>query len=428
MTGSERPRPGTARGSVTNLVTLARTMRLLLLAFVSLIVTAAAATERWMPTWTTAVQLVEPGNMPPAPGFTGVTLRQKLRISIGGAAVRVRFSNEYGRTPLRIEAAAVARAGEADAIVAGSHRRVTFHGEPGVVLPPGTVVVSDSIDLAVDPMADLAVTIQLAQAPAEVTGHPGSRTTSYLAYGAALDAPTLPAARKVDRWYFLSALDVPAGPQSAAVAILGDSITDGRGSTTNGNDRWPDILSRRLRANPATAHVAVLNQGIGGGRVLRDGLGPSALSRLDRDVLAQPGVKWLIILEGVNDLGTAAGARQRGDAGATADDLIAGYEQIIRRARDHGIKVYGGTITPWEGFTMYYSPESEAERRKVNDWIRKSGRFDAVIDFEAAARDPENPGRLSAAVDGGDHLHLSAAGYRIIAEAIDLGLFKSDHE
>lgn len=382
-----------------------------------------AGVSNWVPTWVTAVQLVEPNNMPPAPGLGGATLRQRLRVSIGGSAVRVRFSNQYGRTALTLDGAAVALAGEADAIRPETSRKVLFHGRDLVTIQPGAFVVSDPVDFPIEPMADLAVTVALKDVPAEVTGHPGSRTTSYLSHGADVNAPSLPDAKKVDRWYLLSGIDVAAEAGASAVAILGDSITDGRGSTTNGNDRWPDILSRRLRANPRTAQVAVLNQGIGGGRVLRDGLGPSALARLDRDVIAQPGVKWLIILKGVNDLGTAVGARQRGEPHATADDLIEAYEQIIRRAHDHGIKVYGATIMPWEGFAMYDTPESEAERRKVNEWIRTSGRFDAVIDFDAVACDPANPGRLSAETDGGDHLHLSAQGYRIIGESIELRLF-----
>ncbi len=209
------------------------------------------------------------------------------------------------------------------------------------------------------------------------------------------------------------------------MSVLGDSITDGRGSTTNGNDRWPDVLARRLQASPATAQVAVLNAGLGGNRLLRDGLGPNALARFDRDVLAQAGVRWLIVLEGINDIGTAAGAREKGEPAATADDIIGAYAQIIERARAHDIRVHGATIMPFEGFTYagYYTPEGEADRQRVNAWIRASGLFDAVIDFDAATRDPERPPRLSAAVDGGDHLHPSAAGYRIMGESIDLKLF-----
>jgi lysophospholipase L1-like esterase len=214
-----------------------------------------------------------------------------------------------------------------------------------------------------------------------------------------------------------------AGSGAAAVAILGDSITDGRGSTTNGNDRWTDVLSQRLRARKSTSDIAVLNLGIGGNRLLRDGLGPNALARLERDVLAQPGVRWLIVLEGVNDIGTATAARAKGESWATADDVIDAYRQIIDRARAHDIRVFGATILPFEGFAAYFSADAEASRVKVNDWIRTSHRFDAVIDFDAITRDPAAPSRLSAAVDGGDHLHPSAAGYRIMGEAVDLSLF-----
>ncbi len=215
-------------------------------------------------------------------------------------------------------------------------------------------------------------------------------------------------------WYYLCGVDVDApAAEAAAVAVLGDSITDGRGSPTDGNGRWTDHLARRLHESEGTSFVGVLNEGLGGNRLLNDGLGPNALARLDRDVLAQPGVRWLIVLEGINDLGTRS---------ATARDLIGAYEQIIVRAHARGIKAYGATILPCEG-SFYFNPELEAARQEVNAWIRGSGRFDAVIDFDAATRDPRKPARLSAVADGGDHLHPGPVGYKIMAGVVDLKLF-----
>ena len=383
------------------------------------------AAGRWVASWVTAQQLTEPRNVPPAPGFSAATVRQKLMASLGGNALRVRFSNAFGNAPVTIDAAAIAVSTGESTIDPASSRALGFGGQSSVTIQPGAQWISDSVDWRVPPLAQLAVTMHTTGAPSDVTGHPGSRTTSYFDYeGAALDAPALTGSTTVDHWYFVSGVDVrTSAADAAAIAILGDSITDGRGSTTNGNDRWPDRLSQRLRANSATAHVAVLNQGIGGNRVLRDGLGPHMLARLDRDVLAQPGVQWLVILEGINDLGTAADARARGEAAATAADLIAAYDQVISRARDHGLEVYGATIMPY-GECFYYSEQGEADRRAINDWIRNSGRFDAVIDFDAVVRDPADPRMLRAEVDSGDHLHLSAAGLKHIADSIDLSLFE----
>jgi lysophospholipase L1-like esterase len=384
---------------------------------------APPAGERWVGTWACSPQRAEPAQAPPAPGFADTTLRQVVRVSLGGRRLRVRFSNAFGTTPLEVKSAGIALSAGAAAIRPGTARPLSFHGRSGVTIPPGAPMLSDALDFDLPPLADVTLSVRLQGAPADLTIHPGSRTTSYLHPGEAVSAVDPPAAARIDHWYFVNGIDVFAPPPAAAVAILGDSITDGRGSTTNGNDRWTDQLARRLQADARTAQVAVLNHGIGGNRLLRDGLGPSALARLDRDVLAQTGVRWLVVLEGINDIGTRVSAREKGEPYATADDLIAAYAQIVARARAHGLRVYGATILPFEG-AFYFTPDGEADRQRVNGWIRTSGAFDAVIDLDAATRDPRQPARLSAEVDGGDHLHPSAAGYRIMAAAVDLALFQ----
>jgi len=258
-----------------------------------------------------------------------------------------------------------------------------------------------------------------------VTSHPGSRTTSYLLAGDHRDDLDLPGATPVAHWYFLSGVEVDAPGGSTATVMLGDSLTDGRGSTTNGNDRWPDQLLSRLQANPRTAGVAILNQAAGGNRVLNDGLGPNALGRLDRDVLALGGVHRLIVFEGINDIGTAAAtvAAQR----QVTEDLLAAYDQMITRAHARDLRVYGATLTPFGGNEGYDDPAGlrEGSRGAVNDWIRRGGRFDAVIDFDAAARDPAAPLRLRPEFDVGDHLHLTPAGYGALAAAVPVRLFRS---
>jgi lysophospholipase L1-like esterase len=404
--------------------------RLLLTATLSLLALLLHAADEtthgptWVSTWVSAQQLTEPHNLPPAPGLAGHTLRQIIQPTLAGDRVRVTFSNGYGEAPLVISSVRVAASIDGAAIEPATDTALTFNGAPSVTILPGTVMISDDVPFAVTPFSNLAVTVFVESVPTNVTGHPGSRTTSFIQAGNTVSAPDLSEATRVDHWYLLSAVDVKAAPDAATIVVIGDSITDGRGSTTNKNDRWPNLLARRLHANPPTAKIAVLNQGAGGGRVLRDGLGTSALGRFDRDVLAVPGVKWLIVFEGVNDLGTAVGARARGGPAATANDLIAAFRQMILRAHSHGIRVIGATIMAFEGFNAYSTPESEADRQAVNEWIRHSGEFDGVIDFDAITRDPENPSKLSAAVDGGDHLHPSAGGYQIMADAIDLTLFE----
>ena len=289
-----------------------------------------------------------------------------------------------------------------------------------MTIPAGSDTASDEVAYALAPLSNTAISTRFGAVPAAVTGHPGSRTTSYLQPGDALRAAQLPTAMPTVHWYVAAAIDVPAAGGRATVVALGNSITDGRGSGTDKQNRWPDELARRLQADPATRHVAVLNAGIGGNCVLRGCLGPSALARLERDVLRPPGVRWLIVLEGVNDIGQAKDAAQ---ADSIARGLIAAYRQIVDRSRARGVKVYGATILPFGG-SFYDAPFREAARVTVNEWIRTSGTFDAVVDLDAAMRDPARPSILASVADGGDHLHPNEAGYRMMAAAVDLTLFR----
>jgi lysophospholipase L1-like esterase len=305
------------------------------------------------------------------------------------------------------------------AIDPAADRALTFNGQPGVTIPAGQVAVSDPLEFELEAMADLALTVWFGDVPGDLTGHPGSRTTSYIQPGNTVSGPSLSAGVETEHWYAMTGIDVVA-PGAAAVAILGNSITDGRGSTTNGNDRWPDMLSRRLRANLATRQVAVLNLGTGGNCVLQACLGPAGVARYQRDILDQSGVRWVIVLEGVNDIGGARGAAA---SDSVARALITAYQHMIEQARARGLRIYGATILPFAG-SGYSSPEHEAARTTVNEWIRTSGAFDAVIDFDVALRDPSDPTRLRPDADTGDHLHPNAEGYRLMGEAVPLMLFR----
>ena len=378
--------------------------------------------DHWVGTWASSPQLGDTANAPPEPGFKDSTLRQIVRVSLGGKKLRVRFSNAFGKDPLTFTSAHVAVSAGASAIQPQTDKQLSFNGSPSITIPAGALMVSDPLSFDLPALSDLAVTIHLNDAPAAITAHPGSRTTSYLQSGDEVTAAELPKAATVEHWYFLNGVDVSGGASSASIVTLGDSITDGAKSTTNKNGRWPDALARRLQQNKGTAQIAVLNEGIGGNRLLRDGSGPNALARFDRDVLAQSGVRWLIVLEGINDLGTRANARTRGEQAATLEQMIGAYEQIILRAHAHNIRVYGATILPYEG-AFYFTPEGEADRQAINKWIRTSGKFDGVIDWDAATRDPQHATRLSAAADSGDHLHPADGGYQIMGDAVDLKLF-----
>jgi lysophospholipase L1-like esterase len=371
----------------------------------------------------------EPNNALPADNVGGATLRQIVHLSAGGSTLRLRVSNAFGTTPLHLIAVHVAhpQSPASSRIDPNSDLAVTFGERADVLIPAGAEYTSDPVKYAVAPLSDLAITMQIDGSPEQQTGHPGSRATSYLAAGALVSAPELAAAQSIDHWYFLSGVDVGVKSVAAAVVALGDSITDGHGATTNGNDRWPDVLAARLQHNAATRQISVLNAGIGGNRLLADGLGPNALARFDRDVLARAGVRYLIVLEGINDIGTLTRTKAASEAqhDELVRQLIEAYRQITLGARAHGIRVIGATILPFAGSDFYHpSPANEADRQSVNAWIRAPGHFDAVIDFDRVAADPAHPDRLRADYDIGDHLHPSPAGYRAMADAIPLELFE----
>ena len=381
-------------------------MRLGVWAAACVLVIGAAARAGTVGSWAAAQQLVEPKNQPPVP-LAHATLRQVVHLTVGGPSVVVHFSNAFGNGPLTIAAPHVAAPVGPGRIDPATDRPLTFAGRPGVTLPPGTEVLSDPVPMPVAPWSDLAITARFGDVPADLTGHPGSRATSYLSAGGDPAAAELPAAVPTAHWYVLGGVDVPAD-RPASVVVLGDSITDGRGSTTDGNDRWPDDLARRLPG------VGVLNAGLGGNRLTADGLGPSALARFDRDAAAAAGARWVLILEGVNDIATGPAAH----ADDQADRIIAAYAQLVARGRRLGLTVYGATILPF-GRSAYDTPDREAERQRVNAWIRGPGHADAVVDLDAATRDPDHPARLRPDCDGGDHLHPGPAGHRRMADAAD---------
>lgn len=388
----------------------------------------SAVEAHWVGSWAASQQLVEPGNALSADDLHDATLRQIVHVSLGGSEVRLRFSNRFGTAPLHLTAAHIARSlsPNSDKTVPGTDKPVMFSGFRDVTIPPHADYISDPVSLTVNALSDLAITLHIDVPPDEQTGHPGSRATSYLTRGDLVSALELPGAKTCDHWYFIAGIDVAAPPQAGAVVILGDSITDGHGATTNGNDRWTDILAQRLQSQPSARNLAVLNQGIGGNHLLTDGLGPNALARFDHDVTAQPGVRYLIILEGINDIGMLArnGEVPRAEHDALVHRIIGAYQQMIQRAHTHNIKVLGATIMPFVGSNYYHpGPASEADRQAINEWIRTSGHFDAVIDFDRITRDPAHPERLLPAFDSGDHLHPSPAGYAAMAQGVPLSLF-----
>jgi lysophospholipase L1-like esterase len=383
---------------------------------------------RWIGAWASAQQVPEERNALPADALNDATLRQIVRLTTSGERLRVRISNAFGTTPLQVTATRVALplSPASAAIDPATDRAVTFAGKSWVTVPPGAEYLSDPFRWTATALSDLAVTIHVEKAPAVQTSHPGSRATSYVAKGDKVSAADLPGATSVDHWFQLSGVEVEADKSAGAIAILGDSITDGYGVKANTNLRWPDALATRLQATAKTRGIGVLNLGVGGGRVLLDGLGPNAAARFDRDVLMQSGVRWAIILEGVNDLGTLTRDAPVSDQehAALVDRITTAYAQMVQKARARGIKVIGATIMPYGG-SDYYHPDAvnERDRQAINTWIRTPGNFDAVIDMDKTMRDPAKPDRLLPAYDSGDHLHPSMDGYRVMAQSVPLELF-----
>lgn len=397
----------------------------------------ASVQGHWVSAWSTAVHtpLAVPG-MPPAQTFENQTVRMVIRPTIGGQRLRIRFSNEFGTTPLRIGSAHVALIKENGSIIQGSDRPLTFGGNVSVDIPDGAPMLSDPVDLKFAAFTEIAVSIFLPKKSEPSTFHLlGQHDTYVSGEGDFTGAAEIPDAKVTRSWYWLAGLEVWASSQTAAIVAFGDSITDGFGARGVSYGDWPNQLAKRLAEASGSSNLAVDNEGIGGNRILYDGAGVNSLARLDRDVISQPGVADLIILEGINDIGwphmKLRPAREESPArenpfalqSVTADDLIRGMKQIIERAHEHGIRVFGATMTPYEG-ADYYSEDGETVRKAVNHWIRTGAAFDGVFDFDAAVRDPNHPTKFRQEMQSGDYLHPNAAGYKAMAAAIDISLLR----
>ena len=380
-----------------------------------------AASDHWVGTWATA-PVAQPNRDQMFAQDT--TLREIVHVSLGGQLLRVTLSNEFGTEPLRIGAVHVAIPAGPGTVSLPTANALTFSGRPEVTIPAGALAVSDPFALSLKPLSDLAVSIYVpAQTISTLTLHQDALQTSYAAAGNVVGQASLPGSLPIHVWPFLKGVESRLGDRAGAVVCFGDSITDGAKSTRDTNSRWPDVLAARLQHSRGHHDLSVLNEGIGGNRVLLDGTGPNALARLDRDVLSQSGVRYLILLEGINDLGSGYKTGSTVPQPPSAQDLIVAYQQIIERAHSHNISVFGATLTPYTG-AGYASPAGEQVRSTLNDWIRHSKAFDGVVDFDTITRDKANPLTLSSSVDSGDHLHPSDAGYRQMGEGIDLSLFK----
>ncbi len=382
---------------------------------------------RWVGTWASAQMLVDGPDLT-ADDFRDATLRQVVHISAGGSRIRVRLSNAFGTAPLQIQMVHVAKPASVVncRVDATTDKPLRFSGNTAVTIPPGADYLSDPIEYPVAPLTDLTVTMYLETPSLHQTGHIAAHTTSCLSSRNLVSAADMPDAKKFQHWFYLAGVEVESPADAAAVVTLGDSITDGTGSTLNGNDRWPDVLAARLQAGAPTRRWSVLNVGIGGNHMLTDGVGPNALARLDRDVLAQPGVRAVIVFEGVNDLGgwTRNGPISKEEHDVFVARLIASYEQVIERAHANGLTVIGATILGYQGAANYHPDAANlADWQRVNDWIRQPGHFDAVVDLDEATADPAHPGRMAPTTGSADNLHPGPAGYKMMGDAFPLSLF-----
>ncbi|CAO2651381.1 Nn.00g039510.m01.CDS01 [Neocucurbitaria sp. VM-36] len=397
----------------------------------------------WIDAWASMPQLTEPANLPPAPFnqtgavFVNSTIRQTLFMTATASQIRLKISNVFGGSNLPITAVTVALPANN---TAGIHQiqpktlqKVTFSSKDTISIPNGALAVSDPLNFPIKAQQILTVTIYLAtgQLTNSITSHPGSRTTSWWQSGNAVAAPSLSisdaSTQSAAHWYFLSSIEAWVPPSHGSLLIIGDSITDGRGSTTNANNRWPDLLLARLQKNPATSHISIGNLAAGGNRILADGLGPNAFGRVDRDVLAHPGVKYAMVFEGVNDIGSAPATPTAQEA--IYEGLVQAYAQVVQLIHAHGLPVFGATITPFSGPTNstvvqpYSDPEREKTRVRVNTFIRESGVFDAVVDFDKFLRDGEVQSQLDPRYDSGDYLHPNPVGYQRLADEFPVGIF-----
>jgi lysophospholipase L1-like esterase len=389
--------------------------------------------EQWITSWSTAVHtpLTLPG-LPPPQIFYNQTIRMIVRPTIGGQRVRVRFSNAYGTSALTIGAASIALTDHGSMISSGSNHPLTFGGATSIKVPAGAPMLSDPVDLKVTPFAELSISIYVPDHTPATTTHFWAQHDTYIAGpGDATEKSELENAAAATSWYWLSDLEVASPDRAAALVTFGDSITDGVGAKHGEYGDWPDQLARRLGETKESQNLAILNEGIGGNRIWHDGAGVSALARFDRDVLAHPGVTEVLILEGINDIGwphmkprpskdgVAPPSNPFASETISSKELILAYEQLIDRAHQHGIKVFGATLTPYEG-ADYFTQDGEVVRQEVNEWIRHSGAFDGVVDFDLAVRDPAHPSRFLGEYQSGDQLHPSTAGYKAMAASVDI--------